>query len=186
MARDIARGRLRPGDAVPGTRTLAQTLGVHRSTVVAAYAELTAQGWVAAKPGGATYVAAASPDPRPRRFAPQPSERLGVPAVPGYPLSPPLVESLAVPERPRGSLLLWGGTPDLRLTPIEALARAQRRVTRRRGKTLLGYSPHFAGHPELRGAIARLVSSARGLADDSRRCWSRAAARWHSTWWLAA
>src|SRR3954470_11256147 len=74
LARDIARGRLRPGDTVPGTRTLAGSLGVHRSTVVAAYAELAAQGWVASKPGGATYVAAESPEPKPRRFAPKLSD----------------------------------------------------------------------------------------------------------------
>jgi GntR family transcriptional regulator/MocR family aminotransferase len=166
LAHDIARGRLRPGDAVPGTRTLAETISVHRSTVVAAYAELAAQGWVATKPGGATYVAAQSPDPKPRRFAPRAAERTGAARTAGYVVSAPLVESVALPEPPRGSLLLWGGSPDLRLAPIDALSRAYRRVTRRRGKALLGYSPHIAGHPDLRRAIAQLVSSARGLADD--------------------
>ncbi|HYP88785.1 MAG TPA: PLP-dependent aminotransferase family protein [Polyangiaceae bacterium] len=169
LAADIARGRLRPGDAVPGTRTLAESLGVHRSTVVAAYAELAAQGWVATKPGGATYVAAASPDPKPRRFAPKLSPLAlasRVPA-PGYPIEPAPIQTHALPELPRGALVMWGGSPDLRLAPIEALSRAYRRVTRRRGKTLLAYSPHFAGHPDLREAVARLVSSARGLADDA-------------------
>jgi GntR family transcriptional regulator/MocR family aminotransferase len=103
LARDIARGRLRPGDAVPGTRTLAQTLGVHRSTVVAAYAELVAQGWVATKPGGATYVAAESPDPKPRRFAPSPRERPALPTTAGYPLREPLVQALAMPDDARGT-----------------------------------------------------------------------------------
>ena len=62
IARDIARGRLKEGDALPGTRTLAQTLGVHRSTVVSAYAELATQGWTSARRGGATIVAAAGPE----------------------------------------------------------------------------------------------------------------------------
>jgi GntR family transcriptional regulator / MocR family aminotransferase len=166
LARDIARGRLRPGDAVPGTRSLAESLGVHRSTVVAAYAELAAQGWVATKPGGATYVATESPEPRPRRFAPELRDRALTPRAPGYPVSPALVESFALPTPAPGSLPLWGGSPDLRLVPLEALSRAYRRVTRRRGRALLGYSSHLAGHPDLRNAVARLVSSARGLASD--------------------
>ena len=43
IAADIRRGRLRPGDPLPGTRTLARTLGVQRLTVVAAFDELTAE-----------------------------------------------------------------------------------------------------------------------------------------------
>jgi GntR family transcriptional regulator / MocR family aminotransferase len=164
LSGDIARGRLKAGDALPGTRSLADSLGVHRSTVVAAYAELAAQGWITTKPGGATYVAPGSTDPKPRRFAPK-SSPSGARA-PGYPIAPALVDSFSTPELARGALLLWGGSPDLRLVPVDTLARAYRRVTRRRGKSLLGYSAHFAGHPDLRRAVARLVSSARGLADD--------------------
>src|SRR5207248_11357102 len=37
IVNDITRGRLRAGDALPGTRTLARTLGVQRQTVVAAF-----------------------------------------------------------------------------------------------------------------------------------------------------
>lgn len=166
LAADIARGRLKPGDALPGSRSLAESLGVHRSTVVAAYAELTAQGWTAAKPGGATYVAASSPEPKPRRFTAKSSERDGIARTPGYPVAPPPIAKLPQVEVPRGGLVMWGGSPDLRLIPVDTLARAYRRVTRLRGKSLLGYSPHFAGHPDLRRAVASLVSSARGLADD--------------------
>ncbi|HET8714694.1 MAG TPA: GntR family transcriptional regulator, partial [Holophagaceae bacterium] len=34
---DIQKGRLKPGAVLPGSRTLAATLGVHRNTVLAAY-----------------------------------------------------------------------------------------------------------------------------------------------------
>lgn len=43
---DIRRGRLRPGEALPGTRSLARALGVQRMTVVAAFDELVAEGWI--------------------------------------------------------------------------------------------------------------------------------------------
>src|SRR5262249_50338830 len=42
---DIRSGRLRPGARLPGSRTLARELGVHRNTVLAGYGELLSQGW---------------------------------------------------------------------------------------------------------------------------------------------
>lgn len=162
LARDIARGRLRPGDALPGTRSLAAALGVHRSTVVTAYAELAAQGWVAAKPGGATFVAAASPDVKPRRFTRKAPSR-GVSATTGYVLEPASIEALPVARLRRGGFYLWGGVPDLRLVPVDLLARAYRRVAKRRDRVLFGYSGDSLGQPELRAAVARLVTDARGM-----------------------
>jgi GntR family transcriptional regulator/MocR family aminotransferase len=164
LARDIARGRLRPGDRIPGTRSLAATLGVHRSTVVAAYAELVAQGWVSTRPGGATVVSAASPDPKPRRPSAAAPVRRGVPSRPGFSLHALGAKALESPRLSPGGLYLWGGLPDLRLVPVDLLARAYRRVAKRRGRHLFGYSPDSFGHPELRAAIARRVSEARGLS----------------------
>ena len=46
LAEDIRRGRLRPGDRLPGSRALAVGLAVNRNTVVAAYRELEAEGWI--------------------------------------------------------------------------------------------------------------------------------------------
>jgi GntR family transcriptional regulator / MocR family aminotransferase len=43
LAAEIQRGRLRPGDGLPGSRTLARTLQVHRQTVVSAIDELIAE-----------------------------------------------------------------------------------------------------------------------------------------------
>jgi GntR family transcriptional regulator/MocR family aminotransferase len=40
IAADIRRGRLKPGDRLPGTRTLARAVGVQRLTVVAAFDDL--------------------------------------------------------------------------------------------------------------------------------------------------
>jgi GntR family transcriptional regulator / MocR family aminotransferase len=44
IADDIRRGAPAADDIRPGTRTLAQALGVHRNTVIAAHAELVAEG----------------------------------------------------------------------------------------------------------------------------------------------
>jgi GntR family transcriptional regulator/MocR family aminotransferase len=169
VARDIARGRLRPGQALPGSRTLALTLGVHRSTVIAAYAELAAQGWVTTKPAGATIVAAASPDDRPRRDSSAPSKRVGLARAAGFRLDPASIGAAAAPppRLPRDGLYLWGGVPDLRLIPVELLARAYRRVAKRAGGRLFGYSDDSLGHARLRAAIARLVTVRRGIPADA-------------------
>ena len=52
----IASGQVHDGDRLPSTRTLAATFGLARTAVVGAYEELTAAGFLVARPGGATYV----------------------------------------------------------------------------------------------------------------------------------
>jgi GntR family transcriptional regulator / MocR family aminotransferase len=165
IADEVLRGRLRPGDPLPGSRTLADQLSVHRSTVVAAYAELAAQGWTRARPGGATTVAETSPDIQPRPFSSRARPRRGIPSQPGFPLPPPRLDARPdeIPSRP-GTLELWGGVPDLRLLSTAPLGRALRRAARLHGRTLLAYAAESNGHPALRQALATMLSATRGLA----------------------
>jgi GntR family transcriptional regulator/MocR family aminotransferase len=160
IAGDIRRGRLRPGNALPGTRTLAAQLGLHRKTVIAAYDELVAEGWVITAPSRGTVVAG-----RPLDVEDQPgrivSARRAV--TPGYRLQsrvnlPPPVEITP------GLLDLRGGYPDLRLAPMTVLGRAYRRALRTGGRAVLGYTHRKEGHPRLRAALAAMLSSTRGLA----------------------
>jgi GntR family transcriptional regulator/MocR family aminotransferase len=147
---DIRRSRLRPGDPLPGSRTLAGTLGVHRNTVLAAYRELEAEGWTVAEQR-TTRVA---------RDLPQPptGARAAATGRPGYDLpAPPPRRNLRAP----GLLAFGGGLPDLRLVPTDLLARAYRRALGSR--ELLGYG-EARGEPRLRAALARLLSETRGLA----------------------
>ncbi|WP_292058749.1 GntR family transcriptional regulator, partial [Brevundimonas sp. UBA5936] len=62
VIREIERGRLKPGDRLPGTRALAGALGIHRNTVDAAYQELVLQGWLTAEASRGTFVARDLPD----------------------------------------------------------------------------------------------------------------------------
>ena len=43
LVREIRSGRLAPGDRLPGTRSIARALGVHRNTVLTAFNELIAE-----------------------------------------------------------------------------------------------------------------------------------------------
>jgi len=164
IAEDVRRGRLRPGAPLPGSRSLAGTLGVHRNTVLAAYAELGAEGWITTAAARGTFVSTALPEPSPRRFSASAdaAPRAGVPARAGFDLGPG-PEPYPRQALPPGTLALAGGLPDLRLVPAAALARAYRRVLRTQGRTVLDYGDP-RGHPRLRAALAAMLSARRGLA----------------------
>ena len=154
IAEDIRRGRLKPGDPLPGTRALAERLGVNRNTAVAAYEELSAEGLVCTRAGGGTFVAEAAPGP-PASQAPSAQK-------PTYPLAPPLPPPLADTAPPAGVLMMSRGVPDVRLLPAPALARAFRRAIGRQGRALLTYADP-CGHVRLRAELATMLSRTRGL-----------------------
>lgn len=52
----IEQGELKPGARLPSSRTWSQELGVSRSTVENAYAELVAQGWLIRRGQAGTFV----------------------------------------------------------------------------------------------------------------------------------
>lgn len=161
LSDDVRRGRLKPGANLPGSRTLAQTLGIHRNTVLAAYQELEAEGWITTSPARGTFVSEALPESLPRRATR--TARAEPPARTAFELGPPLANPL-LPKPPKGVLALGGGVPDLRLVPSSALARAYRRALKMHGRTVLDYAAHPAGHPKLRAGIAEMVSTLRAVA----------------------
>lgn len=159
LIREIRSGRLAPGDRLPGTRNVARALGVHRNTVLTAFNELIAEGWLSTRPGSSTVVAAELPTaaldrPGKRRRAKAP-----------FSLAPCSIARWPDPREAerRGLLRLAGGLPDLRLIPDVALARAHRRALRRGGVRLLAYGDP-AGHPQLREQLAIMLAATRGLS----------------------
>lgn len=110
---DVRRGRLRPGDPLPGTRTLARTLGVQRMTVVAAFDDLVAEGWIVTRPARGTIVSPEIPDTTPpKRNAP--TKRLPERTLFDLADAPPDAMPYDVP---RGTLLFAPNRPDTRLIP---------------------------------------------------------------------
>src|SRR5690242_5831328 len=59
----IRDGRLAAGTRLPSTRALAADLGWARGTVAGAYAQLAAEGWLTARAGAGTVVAAGRESP---------------------------------------------------------------------------------------------------------------------------
>ncbi len=156
VSADIRRGVLAAGARLPGSRTLARQLGVDRTTVVRAYAELEAQGWVRSVPQRGTFVAV---------DAPYSSPLAKVVGRQGFDLPPPPAWLPTAETPPRGVLVMQGGVPDLRLTPLGAWGRALRRAAVDWGTTALAYGDP-RGVLRARQALSVFLAERRGLAID--------------------
>ncbi|HET9388426.1 MAG TPA: PLP-dependent aminotransferase family protein, partial [Steroidobacteraceae bacterium] len=159
---EIRRGRLRPGERLPGSRALARTLQVNRNTVLAAYEELAGEGWTDTARASGTFVSRALPEIRPATPGRPLTPRTRPSPTVGFELrQPPDLGELILAGRP--GMHFSGSVPDVRLAPAAELARAFRRAVLGHSRTVLSYG-HPQGHPRLRAALAAMLSASRGLA----------------------
>jgi GntR family transcriptional regulator / MocR family aminotransferase len=158
LIEEIRRGRLKPGTPLPGSRELSESLGVNRKTIVVAFEELEAQGWLSSEKRRGTFVAENLP-----LLDVRDSGVVGLPERPFFRTARADVHLIAdLP--PRGMLSFDDGTPDIRQVPIDILARIYRdslRSTLQRRRLNYG-DPR--GSEALRSSIATMLSAERGLA----------------------
>ncbi|HEX8070572.1 MAG TPA: PLP-dependent aminotransferase family protein [Pyrinomonadaceae bacterium] len=160
----ILTGQLRAGSRLPSTRELAAELSVSRNTVLNAFEQLLAEGYVEGQVGSGTYVSRALPEelihararapaaPRPprkgrtlaRRAARYTEARVNVSRDPAH----------TRPFRP--------GTPALDAFPFALWSRLVARRWRRPARELLGYTEP-AGYKPLREALAAYLGAARAV-----------------------
>ncbi|WP_020601356.1 aminotransferase class I/II-fold pyridoxal phosphate-dependent enzyme [Spirosoma spitsbergense] len=160
----IRRGTLVPGQRLPGSRQLATLLELNRQTIVAAYDEGMAQGWLESRSGSGTYVAAHFPEVRPQQLTPEENPHWNRPTIsqPGY-----AFESTVFLQRPvltqSAGLRLDDGLPDIRLAPMDELSRAYRSYFRwGNPQAHFGYGD-TKGHPLLREQLSLHLNETRGL-----------------------
>lgn len=161
LVTEIRRGRLACGEALPGSRQLAASLGVNRKTVVEAYDELAAQGWVSADRTRGTFVSAELPVVQELDGAP--AHRPG--PIPDRPDFRMLGASPEIPAcLPERNLLLFDdGAPDTRHIPVAALGRAYRSALSQAAQhNRLGYGDP-CGSLALRQSISVMLNVERGL-----------------------
>lgn len=163
IIKEIRRGRLTPGTAMPGTRVIAETVGINRKTVQICYDELVAQGWLIAKSTTGTFVSPDLPSEIRVRFDPSLSKpKSNFESVTFNARS----STLDIPSvsQTHDVLVFDDGTPDLRLVPIDIVARAYRRaLTRASRRTEFGYGDP-RGIFSLRQSISTMLNIERGLA----------------------
>jgi len=158
----VQSGRLAPGTSLPPSRALAGDLGIARNTVAEAYTQLVAEGWLTARQGSGTRVAArptgATPPAPVSRASPHhesavPPARVGRSTVDAGGTTAPRADAVYD---------LRAGYPDVAAFPhAEWLAAA---------RTALGRAPSAAyryadpqGLPELRAALADYLGRTRGV-----------------------
>ncbi|WP_317203256.1 PLP-dependent aminotransferase family protein [Janthinobacterium sp.] len=158
----IHQNQLGAGNKLPSSRDLARDLGIARNTVIAAFEQLAAEGYVTSAPGSGTYVAdlqelsagmrhgagAAAPDAGGRAAAP---------------LSRRGQEITAFAAGPRFEIQPFApGDADFSSFPFKLWQRLQNRVWREARADLLDYG-QSGGHLPLRQAITEYLRISRSV-----------------------
>jgi GntR family transcriptional regulator / MocR family aminotransferase len=162
LRREILDGRLRPGARLPATRDLARYYGLSRGTIINAFEQLKAEGYVEAAIGSGSFVASVLPDEllhvrrdaRGERPSPTASTRR---------LSDFASRVKLFPEyETRPARAFRANHPALDLFPVGLWTQLTgRRLRRASMSDLLGCSP--MGYRPLREAVADYVNSSRGV-----------------------
>jgi GntR family transcriptional regulator / MocR family aminotransferase len=160
----ILAGQLKAGARLPATRALANALAISRNTVMNAYAQLLAEGYIEGEVGSGTYVARTLPDELLQARA-HTTEGQQLPRV-GQALSRrgARLASNQVPMSGFSTefIAFRPGLPALDAFPYELWARLVARRWRRPQRSLLGYGDP-TGYGPLREAIAAYLGEARAV-----------------------
>jgi DNA-binding transcriptional MocR family regulator len=152
-------GDLRPGDRIPATRELATQLGVHRTTVANAYAELESQGLIRGHVGRGTFICEV---PNGSKITPAP------PTLNGNGNGGLRWESLFSDERGEegltrllqpvmpDSISFVAARPEEKLFPIAELSQCCQAVLKREGPAILQFGPSD-GYPPLKSALVEML-----------------------------
>lgn len=159
----IRNGDLKPGESLPSTRTLASSLGLARGTVMQAFEQLQAEGFLEARTGAGTRVALALqhslPLPSPDRPASAASAEMAL---------PPRLQRLADVARafvPQPPIPFAVAVPTGAAAPDELWRRLGNRLRATGEGAPSGYGDP-QGLPALRQAIADHVRKARAVRCD--------------------
>jgi GntR family transcriptional regulator/MocR family aminotransferase len=161
----ISHGQFRKGLKLPGSRQVAAILKINRMTVVAAYQELHAQGWIEMLPRKGTFVKVNPPLLAPKKITDKPAF-FKLPETPGFKYDARDDLSVHSPDPvTTGKLILYDGAfPDVRLAPIEDLIKTIRSLSKiPANKKYLMYG-NAQGTRYLRETLAGFLCDTRGLS----------------------
>ncbi len=158
----IKSGKLSPSTKLPGSRKLSEDLAIHRKTVVSAYDELIAQGWIESIAAKGTFVSQDLPIITPKQLH-KSSIFKDVINIGGFKFKHRSHLKRKRIASGKDFLKVGDGAPDHRLAPIEDIARIYRNYTKKTHyKELLAYGDIY-GNIELRQALVSYLNQTRGL-----------------------
>lgn len=163
LAEAILTGKLDAGLRLPSTRELATTLGVSRNTVVTAFDQLLAEGYLEAEVGSGTYVTYTLPEdlltalpltnPQPQTF----SAKRGL-SKRGMLLA---LTPASISRKPNRDFVFAHGIPALDEFPFDVWSKLETRRYRQAGRLFQYGEP--AGYRPLREAIASYLKASRAV-----------------------
>jgi GntR family transcriptional regulator/MocR family aminotransferase len=158
---EIKRGRVGPGIKLPGTRLLSEMLNIHRKTIVRAFEELDAQGWIEMRPSQGSFTSRHLPEINPRRLVSNHERPNSFPATTGYPVR--VNKLIRTPVSPLRHIQGFHDGPDTRLVPSDEFAKAYRSVLLK--KVNLKYTSYVetAGVVRFRQILSDYLNDSRGL-----------------------
>ena len=153
--------RLAPKTKLPGSRTLAELLNVHRKTIVACYEELLLQGWVESIPKKGTFINRSLPELHHQKI--DNSLKVSLKTKTGFSFYKNTVLPNKSTYKETGFVCLNDGVSDGRLTPIDEIARIYRRISAKKNVyEHLSYVSTY-GNETLREVLVNYLNTTRGL-----------------------
>jgi GntR family transcriptional regulator/MocR family aminotransferase len=146
----IHTGKLTAHSKLPASRALASALGIARNTVLAAYDQLQAEGYLEAKHGSGTFISALHPSP------PETPVQRSTPELSARGCT--LLQESKLPQGLSGAFV--PGLPAIDAFPLQLWHRLQTRHTRKPDPSWLHYQ-HGGGLPQLKRAICTYLQMAR-------------------------
>ena len=164
----ILDGRLQPGARLPSTRSLSAELAIARNTVMGAYEQLLAEGYLEGETGSGTYVARDLPD-KVLQAATISRPAAGVGSVAGLSKRGRIFAGDPLGVRRTGPPRAFRpGVPAIDQFPFGVWNRLMMKHWRRQPVDLLPYATP-GGHGPLKDAIAQYVAAARAVRCDAEQ-----------------
>jgi GntR family transcriptional regulator/MocR family aminotransferase len=153
----VKKGVLQSGQKLPGSRLLAEKLGVHRSTLMLALDELQAEGWLVSKEKSGWYVS----EKLPLQQAISTKSEIAYPQISSAQVEE--IPTLDFPQHSHLPLQFDDGYPDTRIAPLLSFGKAYRSILGSHAyRSLFSYSSP-QGDEKLREKLSQSLQLNRGL-----------------------
>ncbi len=156
---------LHEGKQLPPTRTLAKSLGINRSTVVAAYDELIADGLVEAKVGSGTIVTGKRYTERTSFFR-QPLDWSEIFNIPPKTVQDSLIRDTIVISSQPGTISFAAGIPNPQLYPIQEFQKIIHSLLRTKSEELYRLLPTEGYFPLMDFLTQEMIQGGKSIRPD--------------------
>ena len=154
----ISSGIIPSGTKLPGTRILSDILKINRRTVISAFDELAAQGWITINPNRGCFVQEELPNLKPKSL--QKTRNQTQEDRVSYDLD----LSFTPKKESKFDLSIDDGYPDVRLAPLKELAKNYSYIMNSSmGSQLMTYKQKFLGDEILRNELSKYLSETRSI-----------------------